>query len=318
VVEAPPAEVTAARVDSSDGVAVALHHLAARPSARPLLISHATGFHGVAYTPLAAALADVLDVWALDHRGHGVTTAPAGWDGRWDVYGDDAEAAAMWVAEHAGQPPAGDRTLVGFGHSMGGATLLMTADRHPDLFGLLVLFEPVVPVPGREVVDPEASPLVAGARRRRRQFDSAAAARQNFASKPPMADFVPAALDAYVTGGFTAVDATRPDGPVRLRCSPEVEAATFTNGSHHDTWERLTHIAVPTVVVAGPGDGGPADSAPAIADRLPHGQFELHAELDHFGPFTSPDRVAAIVRSAIENRVALASSADLGGDQPRS
>jgi pimeloyl-ACP methyl ester carboxylesterase len=183
---------------------------------------------------------------------------------------------------------------------MGGATLLMAADRHPDLFELLVLFEPIVFPPPGPMEGPESSPLVIGARRRRRTFDSLAAARANFASKPPMRSFVPAALDAYVGGGFTPVDAAEPDGPVQLLCDPTLEADTFARGHLHETWSRLDDIVVPVVVLAGAGGetGGPPGLAPLIADRLPNGRFERHDELDHFGPFTDPDRVGAIVRDA--------------------
>lgn len=264
-----------------------------------LLISHATGFHGRAYTPLAAALGDRFDVWALDHRGHGVTSAPPGWEASWTEYGDDAEAAARALLA-AGT---GAR-FIGFGHSMGGDTLLMAADRRPGMFSTLVLFEPIAAPPQPDEVDPESSPVVLGARRRRRQFDSFDAAIANFASKPPMDAFTPAALEAYVRGGFEAVDSDRPDGPVRLCCSPELEAETFARGHQHDTWDRLPGIATPTVVVAGGLDpsAGPAALAPLIAERLPHGTFEQHPELDHFGPFTRPDAVATIIRDTLAAR----------------
>jgi pimeloyl-ACP methyl ester carboxylesterase len=285
-------------VPSSDGVDVTVHHLANHPGRQPLLISHATGFHGRAYLPLAVALGDNFDVWALDHRGHGATPAPDRWNVSWVEYGDDAEAAATWLA---GQTTGAAGGLVGFGHSMGGATLLMAADRRPELFRLLVLFEPIVFPPQPATDDRESTPLVVGARRRRSTFDSLAAARANFASKPPMNGFVPAALDAYLDGAFAPVDPQQPDGPVRLLCDPALEAETFARAHHHPTWERLSAIAVPTVVIAGAGAeaDGPASLAPLVAERLPNGRLELRKELEHFGPFAHPELVADIVRAEV-------------------
>ena len=292
----PPVAPSTRTVASSDGVAVVVHHLAPGRPGAPLLVSHATGFHGRAYRPVALALGDRFDGWALDSRGHGSTPAPARWTVDWQRYGDDAEAAATWVAGQAGTGPG---LLVGFGHSMGGATLLMTAQRNPDLFRALVLFEPIAFAQPDGDVDPENSPLAVGARRRRRQFESFDAAISHYASKPPLDRFDPGALDEYVRGGFAPVAAERPDGPVELTCAPELEAATFATSQAAGVWEVLPSIQTPVLVVAGRPDPNspPSLLAEQIAGRLPNARFHLDAELDHFGPFVDPRRVAGLVRS---------------------
>ena len=118
-------------------------------------------------------------------------------------------------------------------------------------------------------------PLTEAARRRRRTFDSYAAALANYASKPPMSAFAPSALEAYVRGGLRPVDPADPDGPVELCCSPETEAATFEGGATHDTWDRLGHIAVPTMVLGGALDAPPPRLVEA--DRRPPAQRPLPA-----------------------------------------
>ncbi len=132
--------MTAVRVMSSDHVSVAIHEFGG--AGRPLLLSHATGFHGYCYLPIADALADDFTSYAVDYRGHGDTARPDDWQVEWDRYGDDALAAARAVAPDGG--------LVGFGHSMGGACLLMAAHRDPGLFDVIVAFEPIV-FPPREI-----------------------------------------------------------------------------------------------------------------------------------------------------------------------
>ena len=272
---------------STDGVSVALHDLAGSPGHPAVLIAHATGFHGHAYLPVAKHLAPAFHTLAMDFRGHGDTARPPGWKVAWSGYGEDALAAARAVAALPGA--AGG--VAAFGHSMGGAGLLMAAAAEPGLFRRLVVFEPIV-FPTDRVREPDTPNVLRdGARRRRAVFDSFEAAIANYASKPPMAAFDPDALDAYVRHGF------RPDGDqVRLKCDPETEAETFDNGANHTTWDHLGRIETPVVVVSGRvEDSQPSAVAELIAERLPNGRFVQLEHLDHFGPMTHPAEVAALI-----------------------
>ena len=128
-------------VTSDDGVSVAVHELAGRHDLPPLLISHATGFHAHCYVPIARMLGDRYRCLGLDFHGHGETAPVPDWTIDWSHFGDDVVAAAAAIAPDGG--------LVGFGHSMGGAALLMAAHRRPELFTRLVLFEPIAQLPVR-------------------------------------------------------------------------------------------------------------------------------------------------------------------------
>lgn len=285
---------------SSDGVDVAVHDLSrqflgdAADGARPLLVSHATGFHGRCYLPMARHLAarpdEPLRAIAFDYRGHGDTPRPPG-PVDWHRYGDDVEAVAAWLRDATGEP------VDAFGHSMGGACLLMAAARRPGLFRRLVVFEPIVfPPEGlrpehRDDADPDDNPMVRGARRRRAVFASHRAAIDNYAAKPPLGIFTPESLEAYVVHGF----GPDPDG-VRLKCSPDTEAETFAAGTRHDTWERLPAIDTPTVVIAGRVEEmQPSAISRAVAERLPHGRYLELGHLTHFGPMSHPGEIADIV-----------------------
>ncbi|CAN5709754.1 MAG: alpha/beta fold hydrolase [Ilumatobacteraceae bacterium] len=278
------------RIPSSDDVSVAVHDLAGGddPGRPLLLIAHASGFHAHAYLPLAERLAPPFNVLGMDFRGHGDTARPDDWLVDWRRYGDDALAVADALGRRA--------PLTAFGHSMGGAALLMAASRQPDLFRLLVLYEPIVFPPDAD--RPEGPNLLAaGARRRRAVFPSFEAAVENYASKPPLGGFDPAALDAYVRYGFA------PDGSggVRLKCDPEHEARTFEQGGLHRTWDLLAGIEVPVVVIAGRVDEQqPSRIAEAVAAELPNGRYVGVPDLDHFGPFTDPARLSRLVLDAAE------------------
>jgi len=281
-------------VPSTDGVRIAVHDLGGTASA--LLVSHATGFHGRCYLPLADELADDVHSIAFDYRGHGDTVRPEG-PIDWQRYGDDALAMAMWLAEREGGP------IDAFGHSMGGACLLMAAHRHPSLFRRIIAFEPIVfPPQGLEEAtgDPADNLMVAGAMRRRANFPSYAAAIENFAAKRPLNGFTPAALDAYVRYGFALDDPTEPDGPVHLKCAPETEAGTFATGHAHGTWAALPEIHTEVLVVAGRIEPmQPSRIAEAVAEQLPNGRYLQRDELDHFGPMTHPAEMAEIVREEL-------------------
>jgi pimeloyl-ACP methyl ester carboxylesterase len=283
------------QLPSSDGVEVVVHDLGG--DGPPLLLSHATGFHGRTYRPMATAVADRFHGWALDYRGHGETVWASDGAGPldWRGFGDDALVAARGVAPGGG--------LVAFGHSMGGAALLMAAHRDPAAFSLIIAFEPVLFPPLDDVGVRVESPLVAGARRRRRAFPSYAAAIEHYASKPPMMAFHPDALREYVLHGF----APAAEG-VTLRCDPEHEARTFETGAFHTTWELLGDIHTPVVVMAGHVEEmSPSSVSARIADALPRARYVELAHLDHFGPMTHPEELAELVAEL---------AADVAADRP--
>ena len=273
---------------SSDGVSVAIHEFGG--DGPPLLFSHATGFHGFCYLPIADRLDERFTCFALDYRGHGSTPRPAGladedpsWTLDWAGYGDDAEAVATAIAPDGG--------LTGFGHSMGAAALLMAAHRRPDLFELIIAFEPIV-FPGPR--DPDSvdgpPPIIERARRRRPSFASFEEARANYGSKPPLGALDPDALRLYVAHGFRPA----PEG-VRLTCSSEWEARTFEGGAVHRTWDILPEIETPVVVIGSGDEQGPAVVAQPVAEHLANGRFVHLADTTHFGPLSDPGSTARLI-----------------------
>jgi pimeloyl-ACP methyl ester carboxylesterase len=275
------------RVPSSDQVSVAVHEFGG--AGRPLLLSHATGFHAYCYLPIADELGDRATSFALDYRGHGDTARPDDWAVDWEGYGDDAVAVARAIAPDGG--------LIAFGHSMGGACLLMAAHRQPDLFDHLVVYEPIVFPPRDPDADAAPGPsLSEGARRRRATFPSFDAAIANYSSKPPMMAFDPDVVRLYVAHGFRP----SPEG-VRLKCDPEHEARTFDNGGNHATWAVLPDIRTPVTVMAGNADaGGPGMIAGPVAEQLPNARLVQRDDWNHFTPFVDPGAMAAEIRSVLE------------------
>lgn len=277
--------VPTASVRAGDGVAVAVHDLGG--TGPTLLLAHATGFCGAVLAPLAARLGDRFHAVAFDERGHGDSDRPPGGVFDWDGFGADVLA----VVDHLGGGP-----LLGFGHSCGGAALLLAEQARPGTFSGLYLYEPVVMPhdgPPRRVPD---NPLSRGARRRRPRFDSRQEAMANFAAKPPFSVLAPDVLAAYVDNGF------RPDGTggITLKCQREDEADVYAGGFAHQAFEHLPEVAGPVTLACGAetdsfGEGLLA----ACAARLPDARTEVFPGLGHFGPLQDPDRVAAAVAAAL-------------------
>lgn len=181
--------------------------------------------------------------------------------------------------------------IIGIGHSMGGASLVMAEMARPGTFAAFVLVEPIIfGAPYRRNPD---HPLVSVALRRREQFNSRSALLDSYSSKPPFAAWHPDALAGYVDGGF--VD----DGDgVRLRCAPRAEAEVFTAASAHAAWERLAEITAPVHILYGAEtDTYPPGHGEALANRFPDAHATSIPGTGHFLPMERPDVVADAVRS---------------------
>ena len=270
------------RIPSTDDVEIKVHDLGGEGP--PLLLAHATGFHGRVWEPLAAHLAG-FHRWSIDLRAHGDSDAPSDRPLEWYGFADDV----LSVIDALGlEKP------FGVGHSKGAASLLLAEQARPRTFRALYLFEPVV-VPTDAVTgyNPD-NPLSNGARRRRDTFDSFDAASSNYASKPPFNTLHPEVLRAYVDHGF----AENADGTVSLKCLPANEAEVYAHGMSHHAFAALNEISCPTTIAMGVEDTVPAIFGRAIADAIPHGTVASFPDLAHFGPLEDPATIASSILEA--------------------
>ncbi len=275
-------------IESSDGVRTALHDLGGPSGGATvpvLLFSHATGFHGRVWEPMASLLCDQFRCVSLDLRGHGMSELPPGARLAWSGMADDVVAALSSDFFPTGP-------LYGIGHSMGGAALVLAAARRVGAFRSLWLYEPVIVPDGGWSLPNGHNPMSEAAARRRDRFDSLDQAYENYRSKPPLNQLHPDALRAYVDGGFSST----PDGSVTLRCRPSTEAEVFRHAATSGAWSTIATIEMPVAVVSGCPEGiGPGAFAPAIAATLPDGNLIVRPDLGHFGPLEDPEAMAAHV-----------------------
>lgn len=274
-----------------DGVELAVYEFGG--TGPDLLLVHATGFCAGVLLPLATALSDRFRCHALDLRGHGRSGRPPDGDYTWSGFGTDV----LTVVDRLGL-----EGTAAFGHSCGGASLLLAEQGRPGTFRGLYLFEPVV-VPDHPVPFPlEENPLSRGARRRRETFPSTEDAFVNFSSKPPLGDLDPDVLQRYVEDGFEVVPAIEGgDGQeIRLRCRRDDEAEVYAHGFANGAFARLPEVHCPTTFAYGERtDAFGPEVMTADAARVPHSTVTSFPELSHFGPLEQPVDVAAGVLRAL-------------------
>lgn len=245
----------------------------------PVLLAHATGFHGLVWRPVAERLVDAgCHVWSFDFQGHGDSDRSA--DGyAWERFAHDVTGVLAALDLTASED------LLTVGHSKGGAALLLAEAARPGTIRRAWCFEPVV-IPG-DPGDPDHDfPLAVGARRRRVEWGDPKEARRSWAARPPFGDLHPDALAAYVEHGLRR----RPNGVWELKCAPEDEADTYAHGPAHGLWPLLPAIQTTVRVVCGErSDAVTPHLAERIAARLPHGSVEITAGVGHLGPLENPD-----------------------------
>jgi alpha-beta hydrolase superfamily lysophospholipase len=108
------------RIRSLDGVSIAVHELSkAPPTAKRVLFSHATGFHGSMFNKTMQTLSPHFNCMSIDHRGHGLTRYDPvmdnnGKDGNtndnWEMFGSDLLAVSADFTKDSDQ---GDNSVIG-------------------------------------------------------------------------------------------------------------------------------------------------------------------------------------------------------------
>ncbi|MCH7578809.1 MAG: alpha/beta hydrolase [Chloroflexi bacterium] len=279
-----------------DSHGVSIHYLdwgapADRPEAGapPLILIHATGFLAALWRPIAEQLSNAYRVVAMDQRGHGDSDKPAG-GYTFELLADDTQR----LIDELGL----ERPLV-VGHSSGGTTVVVHADKYPGVIQRSVLIEPILPRPEwYEVPNMNPNLLAEGARKRRAVRPSRDEMFEAYRTRPMFERWREDVLHTYVDEGT----ADRDDGQVELKCPPEVEAQFFEAVTKIDAWPHLAEFTMPTLVLWGAESHlitrGLADQ---VDEALPNAETVLVDGTTHFLPQERPDEVARLIEQFLSD-----------------
>ena len=264
-------------------------------SSPALVFAHATGFNALTYRQLFNCIDSTVEIFALDQRGHGLTTAPANEEElkSWSTYERDLAEFVNWL----------NRPVVLAGHSMGGAVSTKVAAQKPQLVKGLILVEPVIMPP---LADPVMDlikkynlgnfiPMVKSAINRQAYFSSIEKAVENYTGKGAFKTWPKTWIEDYVTGGTVKNN----EGGISLSCKPKWEARTFAVSGNRP-WSAILKLSCPISVIKGAKG---STFHPAAVRRLlklhPETDYTLIKEASHFVPMEEDEKVGEIINDVL-------------------
>jgi pimeloyl-ACP methyl ester carboxylesterase len=247
---------------------VDLHYVRTGGSKPPFVLLHGLTASGACWTPLARALEDRFDVVMPDARGHGSSSAP--------LHGYRYEEHAMDVIaliQHLGL-----EAPVLLGHSMGGMTAALVANRMTHDIRGVVLVDPTFLSPQRQRDVFESG--VADQHRRTLSLDKTAVVAEIQARHPHRSpEIVDLLAQARLQTRISAFDVLTPPNP--------------------DYEQLVREIQVPILLIIADGGVVSLDTARRLQTLNPGVRIERIADAGHGIPFDRPERFEAAIRSCL-------------------
>ena len=255
-----------------------------------LIFYHATGFNAETYKILLEKFYikndKLINVVALDQRGHGLSTASADYKNlnSWECYVDDSLEFIDTF----------NTKLILSGHSMGGVVAAKSAYLRQQQTRALVLLEPVLYSPIRalrfrfltKLNLHRKIPLVEAAARRRARFESFEHAISSYQGRGAFTSWGEEWVRNYVMGGFKKTN----EG-VKLSCKPEWESKTF-KVSDMDTWRSLRGFKRKGIALCGGlGSTCPKGARKALERLGSSWEILEYPDSSHFLPMELSDEI---------------------------
>ncbi len=264
-----------------------------------LHIMPANGFPPQTYLPMLRRLTDLRAVCLPPRSLWGDQLPPAGYRD-WSADADDLLA---------GLETQDLRGIVAVGHSLGGIISLLALLKMPSRFRALIMLDPVI-LP-QEALDmfgrawDEGAvadlPLVRGALRRRKHFDSRDEAYARFREKQVFADWDEATLRLYVEHGLKPQ--TDADG-YELDWSIEWEAHYFST-VYRGIWKvlpKLNGLAPTLMLRASHSTTFPEQSRDRARSLLPDVDIHEMKGQGHLFPQAAPQETARVIGEWLQSR----------------
>ena len=255
-----------------------------------LIFYHATGFNAETYKILLEKFYikndKLINVVALDQRGHGLSTASADYKNlnSWECYVEDSSEFIDTF----------NTKLILSGHSMGGVVAAKSAYLRQQQTRAIVLLEPVLYSPIRalrfrfltKLNLHRKIPLVEAAARRRARFESFEHAISSYQGRGAFTSWGEEWVRNYVMGGFKKTN----EG-VKLSCKPEWESKTF-KVSDMDTWRSLRGFKRKGIALCGGlGSTCPKGARKALERLGSSWEILEYPDSSHFLPMELSDEI---------------------------
>ena len=258
-------------------------------------IAPANSFPPQTYGPMLRSLTDRYRAVCFPPRALWGDQAPPQELRQWHVLADDLlRAFDRWKM--------GEIILIG--HSFGGIASMLAAIKEPERFRALVMLDPTI-LP-RELLDwlktaaqqdaLDQTPLVRGALRRRRLFESRDLAFARFRDRPHFADWSDEALRLYVDHGLR--ERSNRSG-YELAWSVEWEVYYYST-VYQRIWEDLPKLEglLPVLIIrGGASDTFDQASQEAVQRLAPSATINVIEGQGHLFPQSAPDETGALIRS---------------------
>lgn len=263
----------------------------------PLHFLHANGFCAGTYLPFLKLFSDSFTLVATDIPGHG-DSDHHGVDiiEHWDIFIDDIKESIIQNM---------DTPVIGVGHSLGAVITYITAAKYPELFSKIILIDPVIfsekkliaiGIAKKAGLLHKSIPLVTGARRRKKTFNSKEEAYARFSTGRGLFKSWPDTfIKAYSEHGLK----NDGNGKVSLKCKPETEAQIYES-LLLDIWDYPKRIKCPTLLIRGENsDTFDANAAKRLIQKVNKCTLVTIPDSGHFVPMEK----AEYCKKAIEEFV---------------
>ncbi|EMM72899.1 alpha/beta hydrolase family protein [Leptospira weilii str. 2006001855] len=241
-------------------------------SKRTIVLCHANGYSAFMYKFYIEALSKTHRVIALDFAGHGESDSTLDFK-NWYFFRD--QILALIETENL-------QKIIGIGHSLGGASLLLASYHSPEKFDKVIAHDPVV-LDFLKVTYSRLfhNPLAKVAIKRRKEFKNIETVSKLYRRTPSFFKMDPEIFDDYIRSCFRIGE----NGKALLCCHPEVEAKIFDSVSYRSLFQfgkikTETHLTIPD-----PHEVCSPKSARKISSGNKKSTLEIWPGTSHFFPF---------------------------------
>jgi len=249
---------------------------------------HGNSLSAGTYFPFLQRLANQnFKVFASDIRGHGLSTKDRTSSvTSWDIFIKDLEMMVKSISK----PP-----VIGMGHSIGGYFTYAAAALYPGLFSKLILLDPIIHPTRilwlsaliRTIGLSGYHWLPKTTRSKKSEFDSKGDALTHYSGKGMFKSWKQEFVEAFVDTAIQKDSAVS----YELCCNPEFEAQIYET-LPLNTWNHLTNIDIPVMVVRGVNSHlFHRSSGQKLSKKIKTSELVELDSLGHFLTMEDPDRV---------------------------